>query len=248
MPPKTLNLHYSSLTARSRLGWLTTFNDMVTLLMVFFVLLFAMGSMDVQRFKHFQNALQSALGVLNAGRKAPVGLIDEKEMASEMLAQPDKIVGRQGASASRPATVEDLHNTQGIEAEYTPKGIQLILEDKLLFRSASARLTPPGRQMLEKVAAVIGPMNRGIQVEGHTDNVPIKTARYASNWELSTARAVQVVKFFVKQCGIAPERLSAAGYGSVKPRFSNDTAVDRARNRRVELILAPADIPTTKAD
>jgi chemotaxis protein MotB len=212
-------------------GWLTTFNDMATLLMVFFVLLFAMGSLDVRRFKNFQNALQSAMGVLHEGRHAPVGLISEETKIEAPATETSQ------ASAASNDPLEQIQQTQGLEATYTPRGIQLTLNDSLLFRSGSATLTAVGENLLQRVSRIIKPIGRRIRVEGHSDNVPIATARYPSNWELSTARAVNVVKYFIHQGRIDPRLLSAVGYADVKPRVSNDSKADRAKNRRVEIIL-----------
>jgi chemotaxis protein MotB len=212
-------------------GWLTTFNDMVTLLMVFFVLLFSMGNIDVTRFKHFQNALQSAMGVLNQGRNSPTGVIaDEPAVAlQDSEKNPDSPI----AESSKG----QLENTKDLEAVYTPKGIHLTLDDKLLFTTGSARLTAGGTALLEKVGRIIKPLNRTIRVEGHTDNRPIATADYPSNWELSTARAISVVKFLIDAAGISPRLMAAAGYGDSKPRAPNDSEVNMAKNRRVEIIL-----------
>lgn len=211
--------------------WLTTFNDMITLMMVFFVLLFSMGSLDVNRFKHFQNALQSAMGLLNAGRHAPVGIIVD----------PPSNPGQESAagegnppSGTGPALDVDTH---GLEAVYTPDGIHLTLDDKLLFGIGSARLTAGGEALLERVARIIKPLKRTIRVEGHTDNRPIATTDYPSNWELSTARAISVVKYLIHAAGIAPQYLAAAGYGDSRPRAPKDTERDRSKNRRVEIIL-----------
>jgi chemotaxis protein MotB len=216
-------------------GWLTTFNDMATLLMVFFVLLFAMGSLDVRRFKNFQNALQSAMGVLHEGRHAPVGLPSEANKTEAPSTETSQ------APADSNDTLEQIEQTQGLEATYTPRGIQLTLNDSLLFRSGSATLTADGENLLERVSRIIKPIGRHIRVEGHSDNVPISTVRYPSNWELSTARAVNVVKYFVHQGRIDPRLLSAVGYAEVKPRVSNDAKAQRAKNRRVEIILGQAN-------
>ena len=205
--------------------WLTTFNDMITLLMVFFVLLFSMGHMDVKRFNNFQNGLQSAMGVMSAGRFGDEGLISDSQWDAEK------------SSALSMASLQNLPDTSGLEAEYTRKGIKLTLNDELLFQSGSAEITGQGIELLKKIGLVIKPMNRLIRIEGHSDNRPIATDRYPSNWELSAARAVNVAKFFTARVGIAPAFLSAAGYGSFKPKASNDSEVNRAVNRRVEIIL-----------
>jgi chemotaxis protein MotB len=211
--------------------WLTTFNDLITLLMVFFVMLFAMGNMDVNRFHHFQNALQSAVGILNPGEHAPIGI----PAVNSDNAPVDSATGNTSSDASEK--LRQLDDTQGLEAEYTKRGIQLILNDELLFASGSSRLTRQGVALLNKVVRIIAPLNRLVRVEGHTDNRPISTARYPSNWELSTARAVQVVKYLQKTGDIPAGNLSAAGYGASKPREPNDSEVGRSRNRRVEIIL-----------
>lgn len=219
-------------TGGNSMSWLTTFNDMVTLLMVFFVLLFTLGSMDAKRFKHFQCSLQSAMGVLYEGKNAPVGLISSETVttgdADESAADP----------ASAPVDPFDaLRLTEGLEAVYTPKGIQLTLNDRLLFGSGSAQLTTDGLLLLGEISRIIKPLGREIRVEGHTDDRPISTALYPSNWELSTARAIRVVKYLIESGHIAPELLSAAGYGDSKPRVPNDSEANRASNRRVEIIL-----------
>lgn len=207
--------------------WLTTFNDLITLLMVFFVLLFAMGNMDVNRFQRFQNALQSAVGVLNAGKQAPVGILSEKSSDASSHLSADQASDE----------LNQLDHTSGLEAEYTKRGIQLILNDELLFTSGSARLTRRGVALLNKVARIIGPLNRRVRVEGHTDNVPISTERYPSNWELSTARAVEVVKYLSRNGDVPARNLSAAGYGASRPRAENDSKSGRSKNRRVAIIL-----------
>jgi chemotaxis protein MotB len=217
-------------------GWLTTFNDMATLLMVFFVLLFTMGSLDVKRFKNFQDALQSAMGVLHEGRHAPEGTLSRRSSA---LA-PETAGHAEGSAGKEAEGLESLVETQGLEAEYTDRGIRLTLDDKLLFGSGSAVLTDEGKQLLIRVAAVIRDFDRTVRIEGHTDNVPISTVNYPSNWELSIARAITVVKYLIQSGGMPPERFAAAGYGDSRPRVANNSPANRASNRRVEIILGPA--------
>lgn len=212
-------------------AWLTTFNDLVTLLMVFFVLLFSMGSMDVKRFKNFKNSLQSAMGVFNEGRYASEGLISDRQ------GHTDAPSGAQSGDRETRKDYQALAGAQGLSAEYTPRGLLLTLNDELLFASGSARLTSEGERMLAEIGTAIKPMQRDIRVEGHTDDRPISTSRYPSNWELSTARAISVIDYFTTRVGISSQRLSAIGYGSVKPRVPNDSEGHRRMNRRVEIIL-----------
>jgi chemotaxis protein MotB len=209
------------------LGWITTFNDLITLLMVFFVLLFALSSIDLQRYKQFQGTLQSSMGVLHEGRGTSVNVVGGDQPIRPTTAETEE-AGRNFAALSQ---------TEGLEAEYTPRGIRLTLSDELLFASGSAQLTDQGLKMLDRVGMVIKALERTIRVEGHTDDLPIATYRFPSNWELSTQRAVNVVKYFSDRAGIAPDLLSAAGYGESRPREANDSPAARSRNRRVEIIL-----------
>jgi chemotaxis protein MotB len=222
--------------------WLTTFNDMATLLMVFFVLLFSLGSVDAQRYKDFRNALQSAMGVLYEGQRVPVGLIDENDLSKmqapgkEHASSDDRNL-QDAESTSADTSLDSLNQGQGLEAEYTPKGIKLSLDDSILFDSGEASLKEAGSQLLDRVAAIIKPLGTSIRVEGHCDDVPINNLHYPSNWELSMARSIKVVKFFIEKGDIEPQRLSAVGYADSKPRVPNNSDANRSRNRRVEIIL-----------
>lgn len=218
-------------------AWITTFNDLITLLMVFFVLLFSMGSMDVKRFKNFKGSLQSAMGVFNEGRYSSEGLISDRQWYTE---DPS---GAQREDREARIDFQALAGAQGLQADYTPRGLLLTLNDELLFASGSARITSEGETVLAKIGTAIRPIKRNIRVEGHTDDEPISTSRYPSNWELSTARAVSVIDYFITRAGIPSQRLSAIGYGSVKPRVPNDSEKHRRVNRRVEIILGQT-VPT----
>ncbi len=210
---------------------------MITLLMVFFVLLFTMGTLDVKRVKHFQSALQSAIGVLNQGSHVDVGIVPSQDWNDEDVKRVEELaIARRQEKLTKYYHM--LKDNLGDKAKLTPKGIKITLEDELLFPAASAGLTPGGRKLLDKISTMLKQTNLYIRVEGHTDNLPIATRQFPSNWELSTARAVNVVKYLMKK-NIDPQRLSAAGYGAVKPVAPNSTWAGRAKNRRVEIVLSP---------
>ena len=105
------------------------------------------------------------------------------------------------------------------------------------FGTGSTDISPEARDLIGRVAAAVAPTLHALRIEGHTDNVPIRTARYASNWELSTARASAVVAHLVNTVEFDPTRLSAAGYGEFHPRVANDTPENRARNRRIDIVI-----------
>ena len=228
------------------MGWLTTFNDLVTLLMVFFVLVFTMSSIDAVKLKDFKTSLQSGLGVLEAGKKLSVGFTNPmKANQNPQSLNPStdsKIIQMQNEAAVH---VEDtltlLESEYGIKATFTKKGVLISLDDSILFDFGKAEINASGYPVLDNIAAVIQNIRNPVRIEGHTDNVPIATRRFPSNWELSTARAVQVLKYFITAGKIEPRRLSAVGYGEAKPVSPNNTPENRAKNRRVEIVLVTED-------
>jgi chemotaxis protein MotB len=115
-----------------------------------------------------------------------------------------------------------------------------LLSDKTFFDSGSAELSPEALPVLDEIYSFMKKNQNLIRVEGNTDNVPIHTASYPTNWELSTARAVTVVRYLVEHDGLSPTRISAAGYGEFRPRKGNDTDANRLQNRRVDIVLLNA--------
>ena len=125
----------------------------------------------------------------------------------------------------------------GIQVTHTHQGTRLSFEDQVLFDFGKATINPAGFIFLDTIANTLDKIPYAVRVEGHTDNVPIQTRRFPSNWELSVARAVSVVKYFAEVSNIDPQRLSAVGYGESRPVAANDTLPSRAKNRRVEILL-----------
>ncbi|KXS37078.1 MAG: chemotaxis protein MotB [Halomonadaceae bacterium T82-2] len=138
---------------------------------------------------------------------------------------------RVAEAASRPLPV-----INGVEVSRVKGGINLRIQDHLLFGSGDAALTGGGREMINQLVAILQRYDGEISVEGHTDSVPIDTPRFPSNWELSSARATAILRYLV-QAGIDPERLRAVGYADTRPLQSNRSAAGRAANRRVEVII-----------
>jgi chemotaxis protein MotB len=233
-------------------SWLTTFNDMMTLLMVFFVLIFSMSTLDLNRTEGLIENLQSALGVMMAGRRVSIAVSDtppvnhaaqsaEKQPQSAQELQ-DALRQMQAAASQRKSPelvklMQELEADPDIQARYSKEGVNLSLENSILFEPGKARINPRGYAVLDKIAAKLKTLPNRIRIEGHTDDVPIATELYPSNWELSVARAVNVLKCLVNAGPIVPVRMSAVGYGDSKPLYSNATSRGRAGNRRVEIIL-----------
>jgi len=228
-------------------GWLTTFNDLVTLLMVFFVLLFTMSSVDSRKMQDFQYALQSGLGVLKTGTKVSIS-VKKTQPVDDMSHIMTQAEGKRNKKHSRQPGDKLMDEIQqltkadlDIQIIHTHQGTRLSFEDQVLFDFGSATINPAGFVFLDKIADTLDKMPYAVRVEGHTDNVPIQTRRFPSNWELSVARAVNVVKYFAEVSNIDPNRLSAVGYGESRPVAANDTASNRVKNRRVEILLITED-------
>ena len=223
-------------------GWLTTFNDLVTLLMVFFVLLFTMSSIDARQMQEFQYALQSGLGILKEGKMVNISVkttqpVEDMSHIKDVKVSPDERLS--GLLSDK--LIKSLQADFEIEITQTSQGIRLSFEDQVLFEFGKADINPAGFTMLDQIAKAIKKVPKAVRVEGHTDNIPIQTARFPSNWELSVARAVKVVKYFTEVGNVDPHRLSAVGYRESRPVVANDTASNRAKNRRVEILLITED-------
>ena len=223
-------------------SWLTTFNDLVTLLMVFFVLLFTMSTIDTKQMSDFQYALQSGLGILEPGQRVGITVRDEQPVRdmSHIKTQAEGQLKPQQKQSMREIiekAMASLDDEKGIRVFYTEQGARLRFENAILFDFGRAEINPAGFSFLDQISGVIHQIQCPVRIEGHTDNVPIHTKRFPSNWDLSAARAVNVVKYFVESCNIQPQRLSAVGYGQSKPLFANDSDAHRAKNRRVEIVL-----------
>jgi chemotaxis protein MotB len=223
-------------------GWLTTFNDLVTLLMVFFVLLFTMSSVDTKKMGDFQYALQSGFGILKEGNKTAISVSRSQPVddMSHIMTQPEggQAQGNSQAIRKLANAVRKLAEADpGIQVTHSDEGTRIAFEDQVLFDFGKDTINVEGFPFLDKIAQALRSVPYPLRVEGHTDNVPIQTRRFPSNWELSIARAVNVVKYFAQMSNIDPQRLSAVGYGESRPVVPNDTPSNRAKNRRVEILL-----------
>lgn len=209
--------------------WLLTFNDMITLILTFFVLILSMSDMDKPSIDQISQSVSEVFGV--GGIRKP--LVTPR--TSQPSADRGQIQAEKNPEISRMAI--QIASLPGMEAQTTPGGIRIAMNEKVLFAPESEVLTESSQQVLLALAPILRKAKASITVEGHTDNRPIVNERFPSNWELSTARAVSVVTFLVEKGGIAPERLYAVGYGDARPRVGNDDMQQRQMNRRVEINL-----------
>lgn len=206
--------------------WLTTYSDMVTLLLCFFVLLYAFSNLDQERFSGVMASFRGGSGVLEGGNTMP-GNIEEHNL---------------GVLADR---IEELARDNNLESGITvsieERGLIIRLKDQVLFDPGKADLKPESREILHSIAGILQDeefIDKFIKVEGHADTTPVNPADgYPTNWELSTARATNVLRFLVEENNIAGERISASGYSYYKPIVPNDTSENKAQNRRVDIVI-----------
>ncbi len=226
---------------RPTAGYMTTFGDMMNLLLTFFILLLTTATIQGREFKLILSAFTGSFGMMPGGMTLSKGRLADMGMNIESLPSTEK--GRKLAKAKRKALqiFRPEIKAKKVRVSEEERGLVITLMNDAYFAKASADLTPQIKETLDKVAALLkSPEIRNkVRVEGHTDNVPLRRKIFPhDNWELSTQRAVNVVKYLIKD-GVEPKRLSAAGYGPYRPLpgNTNKTPEERALNRRVEIIL-----------
>jgi chemotaxis protein MotB len=220
--------------------WMVTYGDMMTLLLCFFVLLFSFSTLDVVRFKEVIVELQGALGVLSGGPMVlnmgdiPLQSIVQAQAVSvkTQIAEVKKRVEEKVAEEEMEGDVQVALDERGLKIRFT---------DKALFDLGKAEIKPYAIPILTAVGEEIAAIANPVLIEGHTDDWPIHTPQFPSNWELSTARATAIIHFFIEEVGVDPARISAAGYSKYHPVAPNTSPENKAKNRRVDVIILLGD-------
>jgi len=212
---------------------MTTYADMVTNLLAFFVLLYSFSELDVLKFRQVIESFRAHTGVLESGRT----LTGDHLLEEAGLMDSDDVFWNENRIAD---ALQAFVLREGIEQSVlvvrTDEGVVLRFVDKVLFDLGKADLLPEARSILEKLVQLIAAWPNQVRVEGHADYLPINTEKYPSNWELSVYRASGVVRF-LEEAGIDSKRLSAVGYGEYRPIAPNETEEGRRLNRRVDIII-----------
>lgn len=200
-----------------RVEWIYTYGDMVTLLLCFFVLLFAMSKTNEEKFKAVAASFRGgppASPHMFTGAPSPMDTLENNMRKSDI------------SSEVTDMTVDD-------------RGIAVSLSDTAMFAPGSAIPTKAGVEMVEKFARILYAIPNRIVIEGHTDNTPINTKYYPSNWELSAARAASIARL-LEEFGIESKRMEIAAYGMTRPKVSNDSPELKQVNRRIDILIKPA--------
>lgn len=222
--------------------WMVTFSDLVMLLLTFFVLLLSMSSMDTKKLKYLRSACSGAAGLLEYSGLKRVGnlakfiqeyhkstalfVIDQNSLKDLIPSELNKLVSKK---------IEDCNEIMDIADD--ERGVVLSLQENILFDVGEAKIKKEAFPVLDSISTALCSCPNKILIMGHTDNIPIKSKVYESNWELSSYRGLSVLEYFVKEKGMQPTRFSVGGYGPTRPLYPNDTSKNRALNRRVEIII-----------
>lgn len=222
--------------------WLVSYADFVTLLFAFFVVMYSISSVNEGKYKVLSDSLE---GIFTSPERSmkPIPIGDER-LTGEASQNESSILGsahtRDPLESIAEQIREEFASLLGdgqLQVRGTEMWLELELSSSLLFPSGDAIPNQHAFDLVEKISAILAPFENPIQVEGFTDNLPISTAQYPTNWELSAARAASIVRMLVMG-GVQPERLAAVGYGEFQPVADNAEPAGRARNRRVVLVIS----------
>lgn len=230
--------------------WLTTYSDMVTLILTFFVLLYSFSQVDNIKFKAIALSLSQSFGatsgyIIKGGDIAPTPVEDKINLQNDLKTQDDLEIGKNnklsGDTESVYKKVSDFVKENNLEAKVSVKedvrGVIIELQEKILFDSGSSEIKEVSVPLLDKLSELLSSFSNQVIVEGHTDNVPISKGYYKSNWELSADRAVKVVRYFTENKRLDPTKFVATGCGEFRPIDTNSTPQGRQRNRRVNILI-----------
>jgi chemotaxis protein MotB len=229
--------------------WMVSYADFITLLFAFFVVMYGISSVNEGKYKVFGAAINRAFGTKSSETEGSAihmseeeiyfkSLVDRRDarLAEKQRKQNERM---QNLAKTLNETLASFVKNGQMNVSQTGRGVELEINASALFNLGEADIQPEAKKTLSDAAKVLADNEYAIEVEGHTDNVPISTARFPSNWELSSARASSVVRLFIDR-GITAKRLRAVGAADNRPVLSNDTAEGRARNRRVTItVLTP---------
>lgn len=236
--------------------WLLSYSDFITLLMVFFILMYALSKVDVAKYNAIAESLSIVLtgdslktletkgpslsaGITGQELTAVLGSdpvsarqLEEVQKQIQEFINNDQLEDSGRATGQSPDKLADY-----IEVMEQERGLVISIKDTLLFSSGSDELNPQARRIIKQLGKSLVKIPNYIRVEGHTDNLPINNAKFPSNWELSTLRASSVLHVLHGEVGIPPNRLSVIGYGEYRPLVENTNSANRSMNRRVDIVI-----------
>jgi chemotaxis protein MotB len=209
--------------------WMVSYADFITLLFCFFTAMFAISNVDTNKLGKFVESMRIAFDVSGARGNA-FSVIEGVQIFIPADVEIE--------SSFREVLGILIEESKGsIEVKRDRRGVIISVADKYFFQTGNADLKKESKDVMDKIGNFVAQHSNMIRIEGHTDNVPINNKKFPSNWELSSARAINVAKYFLKTHNINPGRISTVGYAEFKPVASNDTPDGRAKNRRVDIVI-----------
>lgn len=215
--------------------WLLTYADLITLLLAFFIVMYSMSRIDAKQFGKMSEALN---GILKGG-KSVIDKGDAAQIKGQGILKLGDLNVIQKQLAKR---FEILGKNDEVQTEITERGLVVHIMESALFEEGSAELLNKTTNILDVIYDGIKDRPNHIRIEGHTDDRSIQSPIYPSNWELSTARATSVVRYFIENYNLSADKLSALGYSEYRPIKPNNTIENRAKNRRVDVVILTMDL------
>jgi chemotaxis protein MotB len=235
--------------------WLVSYADFITLLFAFFVVMFASSQTDKSRAKQISEAVEKALadgktlGVTPAVARILGGTVDDRGQGNAQMkgpggeqkgakeVPPENLIELTPSMKQLTSELENEIKAGKVEVNLEPRGLVVSLKQTAFFPSGTDSIDPSTYSILEKVAAVLNAVSNPLRIEGHTDSVPIHTARFRSNWELSAARSISMMEVMAARFNVDRQRIAIVGFADTAPQTSNDTEEGRAKNRRVDIVI-----------
>ncbi|MHC1782787.1 MAG: flagellar motor protein MotB [Anaerolineaceae bacterium] len=223
--------------------WLVSYADFITLLMVLFVVLYSMGQTDLERYRALAKNLKSAFTLGGVPKVVDPQIDQTGGMNADAAAAPIVVDGLPMTSATGQEVaglLSDLLTESGLSSEVSiqnnVEGVLISLSEKIAFYPGRPELVPESYTVLDTIIDMVLPLENDVKIVGHANSQPIEDARFANSWQLSMARSMTIVDYFISK-GVPPERMIASGRGEFDPIFPNDTDIHKALNNRADIII-----------
>ncbi len=234
-------------------AYMATLADLFSLLLTFFILLLSFSTMDIIKFRALAESLHEALsrtsytsdGIFmntsnpidfeTVGKNSPTSL--NLEGSAQHQVEVKEISQNKEIAAKIAEVVAEAGMEDTVTVKATTRGVMMQVQGQVFFEGGRARLKPESFPFLDEIGRIIASSEYNVSIEGHTDDTPIHTSLFPSNWELSTARAISTLRYLVDRVGIDADRLSSAGFADTRPLVPNDTEEHQRQNRRVEFVM-----------
>ncbi len=236
--------------------WLVSYADFITLLFAVFVTLYAMSQTDKKKVEQVAASYRSAFGITGAASAGKPSVTPKVDVAPIPTVKPQAQApsvpkAAKGSNGKIKATHKDFKQmlvslekklmehraSDQVQVMVTPRGLVISLKEAGVFDSGSATIKPEALPLLAEISKILEPYDNPLNFEGHTDNIPMRSAFFPTNWELSAGRATGIARHFIEHLGFNPQHIAIAGYGEYQPVASNNTEEGRKQNRRVDIVM-----------